>query len=163
VSLALDDFGTGYSSLERLGGLPISVLKIDRSFVSDLCSETDGHPIIDTILVLARKLGLRVVAEGVERACHLDYLKSEGCAEVQGYLFARPCGFDEVSAHITGVDDSVPAGAGPLCDTDGPCKLRRLLREKGAPPPANQSEVELALASMGLSRITDRRAGRLAE
>jgi EAL domain-containing protein (putative c-di-GMP-specific phosphodiesterase class I) len=52
VGLALDDFGTGHSSLERLQGLPISTLKIDRSFVSDLCPESGSHPIIDTILVL---------------------------------------------------------------------------------------------------------------
>ena len=127
VSVALDDFGTGYSSLERLQGLPISALKIDRSFVSDLCSESGTHPIIDTILVLARKLGLRVVAEGVERPCHLDYLKREGCAEVQGYLFARPRGFDEVSTCLTDANGTVPVGVGPPCERIGSCKLRDLL------------------------------------
>jgi diguanylate cyclase (GGDEF)-like protein/PAS domain S-box-containing protein len=96
VGLALDDFGTGHSSLERLQGLPISTLKIDRSFVSDLCPESGSHPIIDTILVLGSRLQLRTVAEGVETACQLRYLERAGCDEVQGFLFSEPCSATEV-------------------------------------------------------------------
>lgn len=133
VAIALDDFGIGYSSLERLQGLPISTLKIDRSFVSDLCSEASAYPIIDTILVLARKLNLRVVAEGVERECHLDYLQSEGCAEVQGFLFGRPCGFDEIAARLSRMNGRIPFDESPPCESVGLCKLGDLLGAGTAP------------------------------
>jgi len=90
VRLALDDFGVGHSSLERLRQLPITTLKIDRSFVADLCNSTQAHPIIDTVLVLAANLGLTVVAEGVETSCQADYLREAGCGKLQGFAFARP-------------------------------------------------------------------------
>jgi len=90
VGLALDDFGVGHSSLERLRRLPINTLKLDRTFVADLCTTTDVHPIIDTVLVLASNLGLVVVAEGVETACQAEYLRDAGCKELQGFAFARP-------------------------------------------------------------------------
>ncbi len=90
VRVALDDFGVGHSSLERLRRLPITTLKIDRTFVADLCNSNSAHPIIETILVLASNLKLNVVAEGVETLCQADYLSSAGCWELQGYAFARP-------------------------------------------------------------------------
>ena len=90
IRLALDDFGVGHSSLERLRRLPITTLKMDRTFVADLCYSSHAHPIVETVLVLAANLKLNVVAEGVETSCQADYLRDAGCSELQGYAFARP-------------------------------------------------------------------------
>jgi diguanylate cyclase (GGDEF)-like protein len=90
VHLALDDFGTGYSSLLRLKGLPIDRLKIDRSFVSGLGSSGHDPTVIATVVDLAHKLGLAVVAEGVETEEELRAVSAMGCDEVQGFLLARP-------------------------------------------------------------------------
>jgi diguanylate cyclase (GGDEF)-like protein len=90
VHLALDDFGTGYSSLLRLKGLPIDRLKIDRSFVSGLGSSSHDPTIIATVVDLAHKLGLAVVAVGVETGEELRAVSAMGCDEVQGFLLARP-------------------------------------------------------------------------
>jgi diguanylate cyclase (GGDEF)-like protein len=90
LQLALDDFGTGYSSLSYLTSFPIDIVKIDRSFVSKmLCNEQD-YQIVVAILTLARNLGKRVVAEGIELTEHLDELRELGCDYGQGYLFAKP-------------------------------------------------------------------------
>jgi len=130
VGLALDDFGTGHSSLERLQGLPISTLKIDRSFVSDLCEESGSHPIIDTILVLGSKLKLRTVAEGVETLCHLRYLERAGCDEVQGFLFSEPCAAVEVARVLRANSMRATPGPSAPCDRGEVCKLRRLSPEE---------------------------------
>lgn len=90
IALALDDFGTGHSSLARLQSMPIDTIKIDRSFVTDLCSVEQRNPIIDTMMLLARSLELSIIAEGVETSCQLEYLASSGCQEIQGFLFSRP-------------------------------------------------------------------------
>ncbi|HET6351785.1 MAG TPA: EAL domain-containing protein [Coriobacteriia bacterium] len=90
VRIALDDFGVGHSSLERLRRWPISTLKLDRTFVADLCTSSSAHPIVETVLVLAANLGLVVVAEGVETACQAEYLRDAGCDYLQGFAFARP-------------------------------------------------------------------------
>jgi diguanylate cyclase (GGDEF)-like protein/PAS domain S-box-containing protein len=126
VGLALDDFGTGHSSLERLQGLPISTLKIDRSFVSDLCAESGFHPIIDTILVLGSKLKLRTVAEGVETTCQLGYLERAGCDEVQGFLFCRPCTAAEVGRMLREGGMRVSPGPPTPCERGEGCELHRL-------------------------------------
>ncbi len=89
VSIALDDFGTGYSSLSYLNIFPIDVLKIDRSFINVIDESTDS-PIITAIIAMADKLMLHVVAEGVETTSQKDYLISNGCDELQGYLLGRP-------------------------------------------------------------------------
>jgi PAS domain S-box-containing protein/diguanylate cyclase (GGDEF)-like protein len=90
VTVAIDDFGTGHSSLRVLARLPIDVLKIDRSFVRDLTTNRNNRLIVQTTIGLARSLGLKTVAEGVETVEQLQLLKSLGCSNVQGYLVSRP-------------------------------------------------------------------------
>ena len=90
VKIAIDDFGTGYSSLAYLKRFPLSVLKIDKSFVDDVVNSAEDMAIVGTILSLAEGLNLLVVAEGVENAAQLGFLKQEGCNLVQGYLTGRP-------------------------------------------------------------------------
>jgi diguanylate cyclase (GGDEF)-like protein len=83
----MDDFGTGYSSLSQLKQLPVSTLKIDRSFISD---RAEDYKIIAAIIAMASELGLEVIAEGIETEAHLMLLKEHGCQFGQGYLFSRP-------------------------------------------------------------------------
>ena len=90
VSVSIDDFGTGYSSLKYLQRLPIDCLKIDRSFVLEIDHEFGSQSLVRTIILLARELGLKVVAEGVETTAQFDVVRALECDRVQGYLFARP-------------------------------------------------------------------------
>ena len=98
VGLALDDFGTGYSSLSYLKRLPLTHLKIDRSFVRDLPGDTEDAAIAAATLSIARDLGLAVVAEGVENEAQRDFLLERQCRIMQGFLFARPMPADEIGA-----------------------------------------------------------------
>lgn len=94
VTVSIDDFGTGYSSLAYLKRLPVGKLKIDGSFVHDLGNDADSAAICVSIIALARSLDLRVIAEGVETQAQLDWLRRNGCDEMQGYLHARPMPID---------------------------------------------------------------------
>ncbi|WP_035245619.1 bifunctional diguanylate cyclase/phosphodiesterase [Desulfogranum mediterraneum] len=90
IMLAVDDFGTGYSSMAYLKKLPISVLKIDKSFIDDILTDSDSRTIVETIILMATKLNLGLVAEGVESQEQLACLQKSGCNEIQGYLFSPP-------------------------------------------------------------------------
>ncbi|TAK92879.1 MAG: EAL domain-containing protein [Aquabacterium sp.] len=90
TEISIDDFGTGYSSLSYLTTLPISELKIDRSFVQDLGDTPQSGAVVSAIIALARALGLRVIAEGVENVTQMEVLYNLGCHICQGFLFARP-------------------------------------------------------------------------
>jgi predicted signal transduction protein with EAL and GGDEF domain len=90
VEISIDDFGTGYSSLAYLTSLPIKEVKIDRSFVRDLGMTAQSAAVITAIIALARSLGLRVVAEGVESLRQMDVLHRLGCSMMQGFLFSKP-------------------------------------------------------------------------
>lgn len=90
LTLALDDFGTGFSSLSYLRDLPVDVIKIDRSFVVDLLDQRSHKTILEGIIGLARGLGVKIVAEGVETEAQLNWLYDKGCRVFQGYYFARP-------------------------------------------------------------------------
>jgi PAS domain S-box-containing protein len=90
VHLSIDDFGTGYSSLSRLQGFPVDNLKIDRTFISKMDTDSETNEIVRIIIMLAHNLGLKVVAEGAETAEQVRLLKQLKCELVQGYFFARP-------------------------------------------------------------------------
>jgi EAL domain-containing protein (putative c-di-GMP-specific phosphodiesterase class I) len=90
IEISLDDFGTGYSSLSYLAQLPLSALKIDRSFVARMASSPYDTAIVSTIVSLGRNLNLKVVAEGVETEEQAKLLRLLHCSEGQGYLFGRP-------------------------------------------------------------------------
>jgi predicted signal transduction protein with EAL and GGDEF domain/FixJ family two-component response regulator len=90
VEISIDDFGTGYSSLAYLTALPISELKIDRSFIRDLGMTPQSSAVVTAIIALARSLGLRVVAEGVENLRQMEVLHRLGCGVMQGFLFSKP-------------------------------------------------------------------------
>jgi diguanylate cyclase (GGDEF)-like protein/PAS domain S-box-containing protein len=90
LSISLDDFGTGYSSLSYLRRFPIDELKIDKSFINDIHENPDDAAIASAIIAMAISLGLRVVAEGVEKKEQIDMLVAMGCTQVQGYYYGRP-------------------------------------------------------------------------
>lgn len=100
VQIAIDDYGTGYSSLSLLKQLPISLLKIDKSFIDDIDKETNNMIIIESTIRLAHRLGIKVIAEGVETEAQLVFLKQHACDYVQGYYLSMPLSFHELLAYI---------------------------------------------------------------
>ncbi|MBV9624824.1 MAG: EAL domain-containing protein [Acidobacteria bacterium] len=110
IQIAVDDFGTGYSSLSYLHRLPIDTLKIDRSFVEKIADLGGTRPIVETIMSLARSLGMRTVAEGVETQAQLDIIRELDCDFIQGFLFSHPVSGPEVLELLT-----TSYRAGSLC------------------------------------------------
>jgi diguanylate cyclase (GGDEF)-like protein/PAS domain S-box-containing protein len=102
VALSVDDFGTGYSSLASLKQYPLDSLKIDRSFVKGVPSDADDVAITEAIIAIARKMGLHVVAEGVETSEQADFLRQAGCDVAQGFLFGRPASASELERQLQG-------------------------------------------------------------
>ena len=102
VRLALDDFGTGYSSLACVHQFPLDALKIDRSFVSSMGSDSDVAEIVRVIVGLANHLGLHVVAEGIDRPEQLTHLQALGCGYAQGYLFSVPVDSEAAQGQLSG-------------------------------------------------------------
>jgi EAL domain-containing protein (putative c-di-GMP-specific phosphodiesterase class I) len=100
ISFSLDDFGTGYSSLSYLKRMPLDQLKIDRSFVSDILSDTNDASIARTILALAKSMNLSVLAEGVELDAQHSFLASAGCHAYQGYLFSKPLPVGDFETYV---------------------------------------------------------------
>jgi predicted signal transduction protein with EAL and GGDEF domain len=96
VRLAIDDFGVGYSSLSYIKDFPIDLLKIDRSFITQVTERQDDATITSAIINLAHNLGIQVVAEGVETTSQLNFLRQHGCDVAQGYLISRPIPADQL-------------------------------------------------------------------
>lgn len=112
VGVALDDFGTGYSSLSHLRRFPISVLKIDQSFVADALRVSDDAAIVGAIIALAHNLGLKVIGEGVETAAQRDFLAGHACDIAQGYHYSRPKKAEAVREYmLPGISINPPTAA----------------------------------------------------
>jgi diguanylate cyclase (GGDEF)-like protein len=109
MQMAIDDFGTGYSALSDLKKFDIDYLKIDKSFVSNLATDQNDMALSEAIIVMAHKLGLKVIAEGVETEEQRDFLATSGCDYAQGYLFSKPLSPQEFEALLTRpLDTSIP-------------------------------------------------------
>jgi len=104
--LSIDDFGTGYSSLKHLYLMPFSELKIDISFVRDVCHTNEARVMVETMVMLAHKLGLTCCAEGVETPEILDFLAKSKCDRAQGYLIGRPVPGDQLPGIVKLWNDS---------------------------------------------------------
>lgn len=108
VKIAIDDFGTGYSSLAYLKRYPIDTLKIDRSFVTDVVTDSDDRAIAQAIIQLAQGLKLRTLAEGVENQAQWDLLKELGCDEIQGFMISRAVAQEVMETHLLGLGVEQP-------------------------------------------------------
>ena len=96
VRTAIDDFGTGYSSLAYLKRFPLHILKIDRSFICDVIDSVSDATIVEASISLAHKLGMEVVAEGVETEAQYEFLKAKSCNMIQGFWFSKPLAEDDI-------------------------------------------------------------------
>jgi EAL domain-containing protein (putative c-di-GMP-specific phosphodiesterase class I) len=104
LTISIDDFGTGFSSLGYLTRFPVDVLKIDRSFVNQISDDESTRVIPDAIIAMAHKLGMKVIAEGVETEEQHRILTAEGCDAFQGYLFGRPMPSAQIDAWLAAAD-----------------------------------------------------------
>ncbi|MBI3446730.1 MAG: EAL domain-containing protein [Magnetospirillum sp.] len=112
VRLAIDDFGTGYSSLSYLKRLPVTTLKIDRSFIRDMACDSRDMMLVSSIIGIAHSLGLKVVAEGIEELDQMTILTAQECDEIQGYFLAKPMPADMVTIFLmSSLPSSLAAGA----------------------------------------------------
>ncbi|MBM9614912.1 EAL domain-containing protein [Desulfobulbus rhabdoformis] len=100
-AIAIDDFGTGYSSLSYLKRFPIKTLKIDRSFIRDITEDPSDAQLVETIILMAHNLGIPVVAEGVETADQLAWLKRCGCEQIQGFYYSKPLNSEDFLAYLS--------------------------------------------------------------
>lgn len=137
ISHSLDDFGTGYSSLSYLQRLPVSRIKIDRSFITNITSDPHDAAIVQAVVGMAHSLGISVIAEGVETEGQLDYLRGLRCEEIQGYYFSRPLPANDFAAlvredrRLASPTKAADGGRVLLLVDDEPsvlAALRRLLR-----------------------------------
>lgn len=109
IRMAIDDFGTGYSSLSYLKRFKVYKLKIDRSFVNDITIDAEDKAIVAAIINMATSLGIRTIAEGVETAGQLAFLRLQGCNEVQGYYFSKPAPAEKFEAYVKEAASTNPA------------------------------------------------------
>lgn len=120
LKISIDDFGTGYSSLAYLRQFPLDTLKIDRAFIKDIPDEDDGM-IASSIIVLAKALGLNVIAEGVESEEHLSFLKYQDCDEYQGYLMSPPVSAEKITELLLAnphTPQTAPMASQPVRETE---------------------------------------------
>lgn len=103
-SIAIDDFGTGYSSLSYLKNLPINTLKIDRTFIKDICKDENDKKIVQALISMAHSLGMTVVAEGVENQDQFELLAEYSCDQIQGYLISKPIPSNEMTEMLSKAD-----------------------------------------------------------
>jgi EAL domain-containing protein (putative c-di-GMP-specific phosphodiesterase class I) len=101
ISTAIDDFGTGYSSLAYIKQMPITTLKIDKSFIDDIVDDGNALALVETIVLMANKLNISIVAEGVEDNSQLEILNQLGDMDIQGYVFARPMPLHELEPWLS--------------------------------------------------------------
>ena len=110
IRFAVDDFGTGYSSLQHLHRLPISMVKIDRSFVQRLCDSSSSYPIVKAIIAVGHSMKMEVIAEGVEHEEQKLILDRLGCDGMQGYLLAKPISPEEIDKLLVAAHHDADGG-----------------------------------------------------
>lgn len=112
LTIGIDDFGTGYSSLSYLQHFPVDTLKIDRAFVSDIRGGDSESSIVNAIIHMAKGLGLDIIAEGVENETQLRYLHTQGCRQVQGFIYSRPLAKGDLGSYLSGAGEAGNAARG---------------------------------------------------
>ena len=118
----MDDFGTGYSSLSYINRFPFDKIKVDRSFIESRSRKTGGAEVIRAVIGLGKALGITVLAEGVETLEQWDFLRAEGCDQLQGYLFSKPRPAQDLDDLLTSYRQGTGIGPGESATThEGTC------------------------------------------